>query len=135
MNYLAVGIGGVVGALLRYFIGMSVHIWWVSSFPVGTLTINLVGAFVLAWFNEKVNGSFRVSEWVRLGFGTGLVGSFTTFSTFSVETVTLLRQGDWGLAFLYVLLSLFGGLFFAYVGYWTANNVGFKRGEEEVETL
>ncbi|WP_207893696.1 fluoride efflux transporter CrcB [Tepidibacillus fermentans] len=133
MNYFAVGLAGVIGALLRYYLGLSFHHWWISPLPLGTLMINYIGAFVLAWFNEKVAHTYSVPDWLRLGFGTGLVGSFTTFSTLSVETVTLIRLQLWGIAFSYVLLSLFGGLFFAYAGY-RMGNLGLKQGEKEVET-
>jgi len=134
INTLIVGLGGVIGALLRYYLGLTFHSWWTSPFPYGTLTINLIGAFVLAYFNEKIATTFPVPEWLRLGFGTGLAGAFTTFSTFSVETVTLFRQGLWAMGLTYVMFSLVGGLLLAYLGYWFAN-LGLERQEEEVETV
>lgn len=116
MIYIAIGIFGMVGALLRYYLGVAIHIGWVYSFPLGTLIINWVGTLVLGWFTYYVS-QLKCPEWIRLGFGVGLIGSFTTFSTFSVETLNLLNNGLIVHALLYVLLSLLGGLFFSFLGY------------------
>jgi CrcB protein len=106
----------MVGALLRYSLGLLVHGWWVGAFPLGTLLINFVGSFALGWLTAWVNRVGNVPAWVKPGIGTGLIGSFTTFSTFSVETVNLMQQQLWGDAALYVGLSLMGGLFLAWAG-------------------
>ncbi len=114
MSYLSVGIGGIIGSLLRYYIGLSSVIWWSSPFPIATLVINLIGCFVLGWFTTYLSKLKLFSPSLLTGFGTGLVGSFTTFSTFSVETVQLIQNSLWGFAILYVLGSLFGGIIFFY---------------------
>jgi CrcB protein len=113
---IAVGVAGMIGALLRYSLGLLVDGWWVGAFPLGTLLINIIGSFALGWLTAWANRVGNVPAWVKPGIGTGLIGSFTTFSTFSVETVTLVQQQLWGDAALYVGLSLFGGLFFAWAG-------------------
>lgn len=84
----------------------------------------------LAWITTRLlkPGSFQT--WIRLGFGTGLIGSFTTFSTFSLETVELLKRDLWGVALLYVLLSLWGGLLMAWVGCRIARSQLQKRAKE-----
>ena len=112
MFYLYLGIAGAIGASLRYSLGQFVH-WWVHGFPLGTLLINLSGSFALSWLNQQLHWP---SAW-RTVIGSGLIGSFTTFSTFSVETIKLLIQGQWLVSFTYSSLSLIGGLFFAYLGY------------------
>jgi len=116
MSYLVVGFAGIVGALLRYYVGEAVKFDWVYSFPLGTLMINFIGCLVLGWFSVWATTRPAMPTWLRLGFGTGLVGSFTTFSTFSVDVITLFHQKSDGLALLYISLSLFGGLFLAWVG-------------------
>lgn len=122
MPYLWVGIAGVVGTLLRYYMGL-----WVqqtvpqTSFPVGTLAVNLAGCFALGWFSRWALDNPRISPSVRTGISTGLIGSYTTFSTFSVETVQLFRQELWGTGILYAGLSLAGGLYLTRLGMALAN--------------
>ncbi|MEB3101425.1 fluoride efflux transporter CrcB [Ferviditalea candida] len=127
MLFIAVGVAGMIGAVLRYFLGIAVHGWWMHSFPLGTLLINYIGSFVLGWFTTWVNRAERVPAWFRVGFGTGLIGSFTTFSTFSIETVTLIHQQLWVDTLLYMTLSLFGGLLMAWSGFQAANLQMYKR--------
>jgi len=116
--YWPVGLFGIVGAVLRYLIGEWAQNWWPSSaFPTGTLIINLTGCLLLGWFSSWAAFKPGLPAWFRTGFGTGFVGAYTTFSTFSAETVTLLQGEHFGLAALYVLTSLIGGLAFAGLGY------------------
>lgn len=116
--YWPVGLFGIIGALLRYAIGNWAGHWWPSStFPTGTLIINLTGCLLLGWFSTWAASKPGLPAWFRTGFGTGFVGAYTTFSTFSVETVTLMQADQIGLAALYVLSSFIGGLAFAGLGY------------------
>jgi CrcB protein len=112
MIYILVGLAGIIGAILRYYLGMGFQVW-VDGFPLGTLCINWIGSFALAWLSSCGNG---VSPTIRTVVGTGMIGAFTTFSTFSVETLQLFMRGESFLAVLYILLSLWGGLFFAWLG-------------------
>ncbi|MFS0824415.1 fluoride efflux transporter CrcB [Bacillus sp. 1P02SD] len=126
MNVLFVMIGGFLGAICRYLLGE-----WVpapNGFPMGTLTVNLMGCLCLGWLLTFVATRKNVNPKISLLFGTGFIGSFTTFSTFSVEMVHLLENGNVGIALLYVVLSLFVGLFLSYVGYRLAKLR--KMGEE-----
>lgn len=116
MVYLAVGLAGAIGAVFRYWLGEAVHGWWSHPFPFGTLIINYIGCIALGWFTAVMSRKPAFPSWLRTGIATGLIGSFTTFSTFSVETLTLLQNGQWMLALLYVLLSLWGGLLLAWWG-------------------
>ncbi|SFS58866.1 CrcB protein [Marininema halotolerans] len=114
MPYLLIGIAGACGALLRY--GLSVLL--VSegtSFPWVTLLINYLGCLLLTWLNEK-KGPFQSNPALNTAITTGFIGSFTTFSTFSVETITLIHTGQILLALLYLLLSVWGGFAFAWLG-------------------
>jgi CrcB protein len=127
MSYLLVGIAGIIGTWLRYVLGLFVqqsvpH----TSFPVGTLTVNLLGCFALGWISQWVMGKSRISPNIRTSISTGLIGSFTTFSTFSAETVQLFRQGLWGSGIAYVGTSMIGGLCLV----WLGTVVACRRREE-----
>lgn len=115
MPYVAVALGGFVGAVLRYLISE----WWGTQhgFPLATLVINLAGSFFLIWFYTLTLERVRIHPHVRLGIGTGLVGAFTTFSTFCVETWKLIDSGQYLFAGLYVGLSLVGGIFLSALGH------------------
>ncbi len=120
MNYLYVGIGGFIGAVLRVSTGdFLLQTFSNTLLPFSTLAINLLGTFILAYF--LANYAKKMSTKFKLFFSTGLLGSFTTFSTFSLETLTLLNSGEFLLAFLYISLSILGGILFALLGFKTAN--------------
>jgi CrcB protein len=121
MDYLWVGIAGILGAILRYWIGITfvTH----SSFPFATLTINLVGSFLLAWLTSNIFRKVSVPLILATAIGTGFIGSFTTFSSFSVETVTLFRNGEALLGFSYVFVSIVGGLIMSRLGFKTSKVV------------
>ncbi|WP_168121283.1 fluoride efflux transporter CrcB [Paenibacillus sp. HB172176] len=114
MNVIAVGIGGFAGAILRYELGERIGVR--GHFPAGTLIINLLGCLFLAWFFTVIVKRTTFHPNVVLMLGTGFTGAFTTFSTFSVETTTLLRDGNTAQALLYVLVSLLGGIGLALLG-------------------
>ncbi|WP_181349593.1 fluoride efflux transporter CrcB [Thalassobacillus sp. CUG 92003] len=117
MIYIAVGIGGVIGSLLRYYISVYTGYGWGSTFPFDTFLANLIGCFLLGWVTTYLAKMNWLPSPVSLGIGTGLIGSFTTFSTFSFETVALIKSSEWLIAISYVLGSLWGGLLLAYLGY------------------
>lgn len=115
MLYVAVALGGVVGAVLRYFFTY----WNVASFPFGTLAVNLAGCFVLGGFLTASQRNWRISPAWRTGVGTGVIGSFTTFSTFNMEILQLVTEREhfgWLLALAYMFISLLGGLLLAWGG-------------------
>lgn len=127
MVYAVVGIFGVVGALLRYYLGISMSMVWHDSFPLATLLINLSGCFLLGWITTHLSRINMFPPSIITGIGTGLIGSFTTFSTFSVETVKLILGSHWGIAILYVLSSLWGGLLASYLGFRLGHALFDKR--------
>lgn len=117
VKYFYVGLAGIVGASLRYLLGVFFHQWWLNDFPLATFITNMLGSFLLGWFTTFLPRFKSLHPYIITAMGTGLIGSFTTFSTFSVETVNLIQASKWGIAILYVLLSLWGGLIFSWVGY------------------
>jgi len=119
MNILFVMIGGFFGSISRYSLGEWIHFG--NGFPFGTLYINLIGCFILGWFLTFASRSKRVkNEWSLL-IGTGFIGSFTTFSTFSVETLQLFQKGFLWQALLYILASTILGILLAFVGHKIAH--------------
>lgn len=126
MIYLVIGAAGVLGSLLRYYLSLFVGSWWVFSFPLGTLLTNYLGCLILGYFSSKIE-NLTISPVIKAGIGTGLIGSFTTFSTFSVETIGLINRGYWLITLLYISLSLFGGLLMA----WGGLQIGKKLDKEK----
>jgi fluoride exporter len=112
MRYLWVGLGGACGSIVRYAIGLGVD---QSHFPWATLGINLSGAFVLGLFLTLALGQLSVA--VITPVAVGLIGGFTTFSTFAWEGFTHARSGRAGIALVYVSVSVVGGLVAAWGGY------------------
>jgi CrcB protein len=101
---------GATGTLARYGLQGLVQYRTGSSFPTGTLAVNLLGCFILGGVAQF--GLHHLSlppEW-RIGITVGFLGAFTTFSAFSWETVSLLEDGEWSRAVLYVGASIIGGL-------------------------
>ncbi|MBP3261222.1 fluoride efflux transporter CrcB [Pseudobutyrivibrio sp.] len=109
MDILAVGMGGFVGAVLRYMIGL-VPVREATIFPIKTFIINVVGCLaigviaVVAAKNPNIN-----PKWI-LFLKVGICGGFTTFSTFTLETTDLIKSGHMGIAFLYAVLSVVVGV-------------------------
>ena len=106
------GVGGAIGSVLRYAIGLTAR---QSLFPWATLCINLSGSFILGLFLTRALGRLPVT--VTTPISVGILGGFTTFSTFAWEGLFLSRSGRIGLALIYVLLSVVGGIFAAWIGY------------------
>ncbi|GKU84163.1 MULTISPECIES: fluoride efflux transporter CrcB [Niallia] len=121
MIYFWVGIAGTLGAILRYMIGVS--LFTNSTFPYATLMINLIGSFLLAWLTTNLFKRLSISPIIATTLGTGFVGSFTTFSTLSVETVNLFRAGNIVLGLSYVFVSIIGGLAMSRLGFKVSQEV------------
>lgn len=113
MIWLAVAIGGAVGALTRH----GLVVWTESIWTVAA--INIVGSFLLGMLVQMGGG---LPDEIRTGLGAGLLGGFTTFSTFSVQTVIQADSGEVGAAVVYVLVSVLGSLAAGAAGYLLARN-------------
>jgi CrcB protein len=114
-NLLALIIGGFIGAVLRFEIGEWLP-YSLDGFPWSTLLINWSGCLFLGWFLTITLQYVRLRPEIRLGLSSGLTGSFTTFSAFSVQSVHLFMSGHTAAAFLYLLLSGAGGLLWCILG-------------------
>ncbi|SDZ12144.1 CrcB protein [Evansella caseinilytica] len=120
MNVLLVAIGGGLGAVARYLLGV-----WVKdntkqrTIPTAMLSVNLLGAFGLGLFFHFMYGEIPEHAYEQrpyLIFGIGFFGAFTTFSTFSIEAVTLMQKQKWGPFFTYLLLTIGGSILFFSLG-------------------
>jgi CrcB protein len=114
---LLVGIGGIIGALLRYYLGIWSSGWTQTIFPTGTFAANMIGSFLLGWLTTRIIHQKVIHPYISTAIGTGVIGSFTTFSTFSVESVQLIQTGHWQIALIYIVSSLLAGLFLSWLGF------------------
>ena len=109
LNCIAVGMGGFLGAVCRYLIGL-IPIREVTLFPLKTFGINLVGCFLIAAIIAAVSKGIGIPPRWELFLKAGFCGGFTTFSTFAAETAALMQQGHAGIAVLYAVLSVLVGV-------------------------
>lgn len=108
-NVLIVGIGGFFGAIARYAVALWIGQKWGRIFPLGTFVINISGSFLIGLVMPLFTERFMVNPQWRLFFAVGFLGAYTTFSTFEFETGGLIRDGEWTLAALNVVLSVLAG--------------------------
>src|SRR5687768_15851357 len=104
---LLVGIGGAIGSIARYLGGLLVGRLWASSFPLATMLVNISGSLVMGLFIgwlARTTPAWQADA--RLFFAVGVLGGYTTLSTFSLDTVVLIERGEVGQAVLYVLGSV-----------------------------
>lgn len=113
---LLIAIAGALGALSRYGVTLLAMRWFGESFPYGTLAVNVLGCLLLGFLAQLGLSNPALSKNLQLALGTGFLGSLTTFSTFGVETITLLQNGSWGAALANVALNLVVGLGCAALG-------------------
>jgi fluoride exporter len=117
-NYLLVGCGGFVGSIARYWLSGLTQRWWSpdGGFPIGTLSVNVLGCLVIGVLAVLSETSSLLPTHARLLLMTGLLGGFTTFSTFGLESVQLARDAQWGFVALNVVVSVAAGLAAAWLG-------------------
>ncbi len=112
---LAVGIGSCIGGIARYFLTQIIQNKFLSTFPFGTLAVNIIGCLVIGIvFGLSEKGNFN-AEW-RIFLVTGILGGFTTFSSFSNESVGMLRDGQLWYAFVYIATSVLVGVLATFTG-------------------
>lgn len=121
--YIAIAVGGSLGAVSRYWVSASTYQWLGQSFPYGTLMVNVLGSLVMGFLSVLLVHRFQVSEEVRIGLLVGFLGSFTTFSSFAMDTLHLTGNGAILKAVSYMLLSVLFCVLGAWAGLATAKHV------------
>jgi len=114
---ILIAFAGLAGTLLRYWLSGYVARQYGETFPWGTMAVNLIGCFVTGAVFYATEERFLINPTVRTVILIGLLGGFTTFSSYGLQTFTLLRDGEFGLATLNVVTSNVLGLFMVWVGY------------------
>jgi CrcB protein len=119
---ILVGIGGMIGSIARYW--TTVNFGKISTgFPLGTLTVNLIGCFVIAVVATLAEKTTLISPETRLFLATGLCGGLTTFSSLMYEVAMLLRDEEWWYAGIYLGTSVIGGFVALYLGFLIINKL------------
>ena len=119
MRVFWIGLGGAAGTIARYLLSGWALERFGAGFPFGTLAVNVIGSFLLAGLMYLGIEASVLTPTVRLALTTGVMGGFTTYSTFSYETMRYLQDGAWGLALLNICITL-GACLLACVLGWAA---------------
>jgi fluoride exporter len=122
-RFLLICLGGAVGTGARYLVSGAVLRWLGSGFPYGTLAVNLLGSFLLGLLMQLGLSTESLSPTVRIMLTTGVMGGFTTYSTFSYETVKLLQENAYALAFANVGLTVATCLAACFLGIVAAKTI------------
>jgi CrcB protein len=107
MNYLIVFLGAGLGGVFRLGVNQAAVRLLGFGFPFGTLAVNIVGSLIMGLLTEYFVLRSGLSQELRLFLTTGILGGFTTFSSFSMDTVALWERGQWSASLIYIALSLF----------------------------
>lgn len=105
-NLLLIALGGAFGAVSRYLVSISMQSWLGRGFPYGTLLVNVLGSFIIGFLSVLLLDRLSHSSELRALLMVGFLGAFTTFSSFSLETLSLYEQGAYGLATLNILANV-----------------------------
>ena len=131
MKILLIACGGAIGSVLRYLVAtfaqhhtaLATRRWAGQALPVGTLAVNLIGCLLIGALAALFVRHTIPQEPYRLALTVGVLGGFTTFSAFGLDTLVLLQRGYWWLAALNVLVSCGGGLIAVAVGYYSVERL------------
>ena len=121
LNLIYVAFGGALGAVMRYLTGLGVLRLVGGSFPMGVISVNIIGSFLMGVF--VVLAAKRGLTDLNPLIMTGFLGGFTTFSAFSLEAVTLFERGQTGAGVAYVLISVIGSILALALGVWLARGI------------
>jgi len=122
-NYVAVAVGGAAGCCARYGVTQLVQMFYGRNFPLATLIINVAGCLLMGFLFILTLDRLSVSPTLRMTMLTGVLGGFTTFSAFAMETLLLVEDGEHAYAVLYVAASVVLGLAAALLGAWLARSL------------
>jgi CrcB protein len=122
-TYVAIAIGGTLGCWARYAQSNLVQTVFGRNFPFATLSINVIGSFLMGFLFILTLERLMIPPSVRVGVLTGVLGGYTTFSTFEMETLLLAESGQFFKAGLYVVLSVVIGFAAAFGGAYIARNL------------
>ncbi len=127
---LLVAVGGALGSLLRWSVGVAALRWLGAGFPYGTLIVNVAGSFLMGIAFAVIAARLDLQgEWRALAM-TGFLGGFTTFSAFSLDVVLLGNRGEWLAAALYVVASVALSILALLLGLWLCRSIGGERPHE-----
>lgn len=119
LNVLIAGLGGFAGTIMRYTLNNAIYKWLDAPlYPFGTLTINILGCFFIGLIASLTESRITLTPEIRIFIQIGLLGGFTTFSTFGYETFALLRDGQFVLGLGNVVLQVVIGIFAVWLGYY-----------------
>jgi CrcB protein len=121
--YIAIAIGGSFGAVSRHWMSISTYQWLGQEFPYGTLMVNLLGSILMGFLSVLLVYRFQASETIRIGLLSGFLSSFTTFSTFAIDSLELAVSDAIPKMILYILLSVLLCILGAWAGLLTAKQL------------
>ena len=120
MKWLFIAGGGAVGSVLRYAVQGAAQRLTDSGFPAGTLAVNVIGCLTIGFLAAMFSGPMLVREEYRVGLTVGVLGGFTTFSAFGLETFLLANDGEFRLALANIMASCMLGMAAVWLGYRAA---------------
>lgn len=122
-NCLLVGLGGFIGAVARYLVYLLARAYSPIPFPIATLIVNTVGCFIVGALSEIIEKHHPTHSSFILFASVGVLGGFTTFSAFGLESIAFFRSQQMGLAVLNILANLMLGLMAVLIGRWAFSNI------------
>jgi len=122
LRFFVIGLGGAIGTLLRYIVGGLDYRFSSGVFPISTLVVNVTGSLAIGFLWGIVD-RFAVSPNTRLFIFIGILGGYTTFSTFSLETFNLMRDGEYRIAVMNVFLSFILSIAAVFAGYFISKTI------------
>ncbi len=120
---IAIAFGGALGAIMRHFVASQVYHWFGRDFPYGTLSVNVIGSFLMGFLGVFLIEKVQVSVEIRVFFLVGLLGAFTTFSTFSLDAFYLIQKGQNLRALGYMLGSVILCVIVCWLGFMLARQI------------